>query len=157
MLASPPTDARADNATNGAIQLTQSPADAGATKAKGVTVEQRVKDLHVALKITADQEPLWNEITQDMRENAAAMDKLIAATRTTPAQTMTAVDDLKMYQEFAQEHIDGLKNLISSFEKLYAAMPRCPEEDRRRGVQDFRSQGRSVTWVAGPNDRVRRP
>ena len=36
---------------------------------------------------------------------------------------MTAVGDLKMYQKFAQAHVDGLKNLISSFDKLYAGMP----------------------------------
>ena len=58
-----------------------------------------------------------------MRENAVAMDKLIAANRTTPPQNMTAVEDLKMYQKFAQAHVDGLKNLISSFDKLYDAMP----------------------------------
>jgi hypothetical protein len=28
-----------------------------------------------------------------------------------------------MYQKFAQAHVDGLKNLISSFDKLYAGMP----------------------------------
>jgi hypothetical protein len=56
-------------------------------------------------------------------ENAAAMDKLIAANRTTPPKNMTAVEDLKMYQKFAQAHVDGLKNLISSFDKLYAGMP----------------------------------
>jgi hypothetical protein len=58
-----------------------------------------------------------------MRENAADMDKLVAATRTTPPQNMSAGDDLKSYQKFAQAHVDGLKNLISSFEKLYATMP----------------------------------
>ena len=58
-----------------------------------------------------------------MRENAAAMDKLVAATRTTPPQNMSAVEDLKTYQKFAQAHVDGLKNLISSFGKLYDAMP----------------------------------
>ena len=128
MLASPLTGARADTATNAPIQLAQaggaqSPAGKGATEAKGETVEQRIKDLHAALKITADQETKWNEVAQDMRENAAAMDKLIAATRTTPPQIMSAVDDLKTYQKFAQAHVDGLKNLISSFETLYAAMP----------------------------------
>jgi hypothetical protein len=128
MLASPLTAARADTATNAAIQLAQAaapqnPAAAGATETKGVTVEQRIKDLHAALKITPDQDSKWNEVAQDMRENAAAMDKLIAANRTTPPQNMTAVEDLKMYQKFAQAHVDGLKNLISSFDKLYAAMP----------------------------------
>ena len=141
MLASPLTGARADTAMNAAIQLAQAaapqnPAAAGATDTKGETVEQRIKDLHAALKITHDQDSKWNEVAQDMRENAAAMDKLIAATRTTPPQTMSAVDDLKTYQQIAQAHVDGLKNLISSFEKLYAAMP-----DAQKKIADevFRS------------------
>jgi hypothetical protein len=124
MLASPFTSARADTAANTAIQLAQAaapqnPAAAGATETKGETVEQRIKDLHTALKITPDQDSKWNEVAQDMRENAAAMDKLIAANRKTPTKNMTAVEDLKM----AQAHVDGLKNLISSFDKLYAGMP----------------------------------
>jgi periplasmic protein CpxP/Spy len=128
MLASPFTAARADTAANAAIQLAQAaapqnPAAAGATETKGETVEQRIKDLHAALKITPDQDSRWNGVAQDMRENAAAMDKLIAANRKTPAKNMTAVEDLKMYQKFAQAHVDGLKNLISSFDKLYAGMP----------------------------------
>jgi protein CpxP len=128
MLASPLTAARADPAANAAIQLAQAaapqnPAAAGATETKEQTVEQRIKDLHAALKITPDQDSKWNEVAQDMRENAAAMDKLIAANRKTPPKNMTAVEDLKMYQKFAQAHVDGLKNLISSFDKLYAGMP----------------------------------
>ena len=128
MLASPPTAARAETATNAAIQLAQAAtpqnrAAAGATETKGETVEQRITNLHAALKITPDQEPKWNAVAQAMRENAANMDKLMAANRTTPPQDMTAVDDLKIYQKFAQAHVDGLKNLIASFEKLYAAMP----------------------------------
>jgi len=128
ILASPLTAARADTINNAAIQLAQatapqSPAAAGATETKGETVEQRITNLHTSLKITPDQDALWNGVAQAMRENAASMDKLIAATRTTPPQNMTAVDDLKSYQKFAQAHVDGLKNLIASFEKLYAAMP----------------------------------
>ena len=84
ILASPSTPARADTTTNAAIRLAQAaapqnPAAAGATETKGETVEQRIKDLHTALKITPDQDSKWNEVAQDMRENAAAMDKLIAA------------------------------------------------------------------------------
>jgi len=136
---SSPLAARADTATNAAIQLAQaarSQAGAGATESKGETVEQRIKDLHTALKITPDQEAKWNEVAQDMRENAAAMDKLVAEARKTPLQNMTAVDDLKMYQKFAQAHVDGLKNLLSHFEAFYAAMP-----DAQKKIADavFRS------------------
>lgn len=118
MLASPLSAARAAEAVaphNQAAKAT--------TEAKGETVEQRITTLRASLKITADQEAKWDAVAQSMRENAANMDKLIAANRTTPPQNMSAVDDLKSYQKFAQAHVDGLKNLISSFSTLYAAMP----------------------------------
>lgn len=142
MLAGPLSAARADTATNGAIQLAQaekSQAGKQATESKGETVEQRIAELHAALKITPEQEAKWNEVAQDMRENAAAMDKLIAETRKTPPQDMTAVADLEMYQKFAQTHVDGLKNLLSHFEAFYAAMP-----DAQKKIADevFRSTER---------------
>jgi hypothetical protein len=101
----------------------KSPAVAAATGSKAETVEQRIVTLHSALKITPEQEPKWAAVAQSMRENVAAMEKQVAETRTKPPQHMTAVDDLQMYQKFAQVHVDGLKNLLSSFGTLYAAMP----------------------------------
>jgi protein CpxP len=118
MLATPLTAARAEQAA-----VTQAPAVATAPATKGETVEQRITALHASLKVTADQEAKWNAVAQAMRENAANMDKLVATSRTTPPQNLSAVDDLKTYQKFAQAHVDGLKNLIASFEKLYADMP----------------------------------
>jgi hypothetical protein len=139
MLASPLTAARADSArtvTQLAQAATTSPAAKGATQGQGETVEQRITNLHAALKITPDEEALWNGVAQSMRENASTMDKLVAETRMTPPQNMSAVDDLNTYQKFAQAHVDGLKNLIASFDKLYAAMP-----DAQKKVTDdvFRS------------------
>jgi periplasmic protein CpxP/Spy len=138
MLASPLTAARADSAAKAPIQLAQAanPAAKAATQGKGETVEQRITNLHAALKITPDEETLWNGVAQAMRDNAAAMDKLIAATQTTPPQNMSAVDDLNTYQKFTQAHLDGLANLIPAFGKLYAAMP-----DAQKKVADgvFRS------------------
>ena len=133
MLATPLTAAHAGSAANAAIQLaqapnTQSPAATGATQGKVETVEQRITDLHAALKITPDQEKLWNGVAQDMRENAIAMDKLIAETGKTPPQNMSAVDDLKTYQKFAQAHVDGLKNLLRTSR---GSTPRCPMRRRR--------------------------
>jgi protein CpxP len=118
MLATPFAAARAEQTV-----APQNQAAAGATETKGESVEQRITNLHAALKITPEQGTQWNAVAQAMRENAANMDKLVAADRTTAPQNMSAVEDLKSYQKFAQAHLDGLKNLISSFEKLYAAMP----------------------------------
>jgi protein CpxP len=117
MLATPLSAARAEQA---AVSQTQA---ARATETKGETVEQRITNLHAALQITPAQDAPWNAVAQAMRENAASMDKLIAANRTTPPQNMTAVEDLKTYQKVAQAHVDGLKNLIASFGTLYDAMP----------------------------------
>ncbi len=91
MLVSPLTAARAGTATNAAIQLAQAAAPqnraaAGATETRGDTVEQRIATLHASLKITPDEESLWNAVAQAMRENAAAMDKIVAENHTTPAK-----------------------------------------------------------------------
>jgi len=109
-----------------------------APETKGETIEQRITDLHVSLKITPAEETQWNGVAQAMRQNAAAMDKLVAANRTTPPQNMTAVQDLQTYEQFAQAHVDGLKNLTSAFKSLYDTMP-----DAQKKVADevFRTSG----------------
>lgn len=143
MLAGPlMSDARADGATSIAIQLAQATtpqpqaADApAATKAE--TVETRIADLHELLQITPAQDAKWNNVAQAMRENATNMDKLVAQTRLTPPQNMTAVEDLKTYEKFAQAHVKGLKNLISSFSKLYAAMPAAQQKNADAVFQNF--------------------
>lgn len=128
MLAGLPIVAGATSAASNAVPQGHAVAPpqntgAAAAKTKGETVEHRITSLHAALKITPEQEKQWNTVAQAMRENAATMDKLVASKRTTPPQNMTAVDDLKTYQQFAQAHVEGLKNLIASFGTLYDAMP----------------------------------
>ena len=98
------------------------PAAAAATSTKPETVESRITALKAALKITPDQESKWEGVATAMRENAAAMDKLVKEKQGTMA-SLNAVDDLKTYQEFSQVRLDGLKNLISSFTTLYDTMP----------------------------------
>jgi len=144
ILASPLTLARADTTVRAPVQLVQATkpetkSGAGATEAKGETVEQRITELHAALKITADEESNWNAVAQAMRENAANMDKIVAANRTTSPQDMTAVEDLELYQKYAQAHVDGLKNLIASFDALYKSMP---DDQKKIADEVFRTSGR---------------
>jgi len=146
MLTIPMISARADTVTSAALQLAQAaapqnPAAAGATQSKGETVEERITNLHAALKITPDEETKWNGVAQAMRENASSMDKLVAANRTTPPQNMSAVDDLTIYEKFAQAHVDGLKNLISSFKTLYTAMP---DAQKKTADEVFKTSGRAA-------------
>jgi periplasmic protein CpxP/Spy len=145
ILASPLSAARADTVTSAALQLAQAapqnPAAAGATQSKGETVEERITKLHEALQITSDEDTKWNNVAQAMRENAAAMDKLVAANRTTAPQSKTAVDDLNTYEKFAQAHVDGLKNLISSFKTLYTSMP---DAQKKNADEVFKNSGRAA-------------
>lgn len=125
--------AHADPAVSTTLQMTQAtppqnPAAAGATETKGETVEQRITSLRTALQITPDQATKWDAVAQAMRQNETAMSKLIAETRTTSPQSVSAVDDLDIYRKFAQAHIDGLKNLIDDFKILYDSMPAGQKE-----------------------------
>jgi hypothetical protein len=99
--------------------------------AKGETVEERISSLHASLKITAEEESNWAAVAQAMRDNDAAMQKLVAARTAASAQTVSAVDDLKSYEQFAQAHVEGLKNLIASFQTLYGTMP-----DSQKAIAD---------------------
>ena len=98
------------------------PAAAAATSTKPETVEQRITALKAALKITPDQESKWQGVAKAMRENAAAMEKVVQEKKGKMAN-MNAVDDLKTYQEFSQANLDGLKNLSTAFKTLYDSMP----------------------------------
>lgn len=96
-----------------------------AHESKAETVEQRIVKLHKQLKITADEEESWSHVAQAMRDNAAAMEKLVADEKTAHpvGQSVSALEDLKTYEAFTQAHVDGLKNLIAAFGTLYDSMP----------------------------------
>lgn len=108
---------------------------------KAETIEARIEKLHVRLKITPDQEAQWNGVAQAMHENAVVMEKLMAEKRAQNPLNMTALDDLTTYQEFAQAHVDGLKNLTSAFSSLYGAMP---DDQKKVADQVFQSFGREA-------------
>ena len=91
-------------------------------------VDARIKELQTKLKITPAQQEQWNKVTQEMRDNAKAMEALIKA-RLEKAGTMTAVDDLKSYGAIAEAHADGLKKFIPVFEPLYASMSDAQKKD----------------------------
>ena len=134
MLATPLT------ATHALAQAAATPASATAADMKGETVEQRITTLHAELKITPAEEAQWNNVAQAMRENASAMEKLVAANRTTPPQSMTAVQDLQSYQKFAQAHVDGLKNLTSAFSSLYDSMSDPQKKNADQVFANFRRE-----------------
>jgi protein CpxP len=122
------------------------PAAQAATSSKPETVEQRIATLKTSLKITPDQESKWKPVADAMLQNAANMDKLIKTKRAVPAAGMSAVDDLKNYQDFTQAHLDGLKNLIPTFKALYDSMP---ADQKKNADQVFQKYGSANAGTQG--------
>jgi hypothetical protein len=112
------------------IFATANPSFAASAKKKATNVtrtsvvertESRIKQLQSALKITAEQDALWNNFTQVMRENAKEMDALIKD-RTEKAMTMNAVESLKFNGQMTEAHLNQMKKFLPPFEALYASM-----------------------------------
>ena len=83
--------------------------------------ETQIKQLQGALKITADQQELWNNLTAVMRENAKDMDTL-SKERAGNTKSLNAVEHLKFHQEITQAHLDQLEKLIPPFEAFYNSL-----------------------------------
>jgi hypothetical protein len=81
---------------------------------------------------------------------AAALSRIAAATLFHLASwsgvILSAVDDLKTYQDFTKAHLDGLKNLTSAFESLYDSMS---ADQKKNADQVFHSFGPSKSAQQG--------
>jgi membrane-bound lytic murein transglycosylase B len=83
--------------------------------------DDRIKEIHDKLGITADQEKAFGKLADVMRDNAKNMDETVAKEEATE-KTATALDDLKAYQATVQAHADNVKELIPAFESLYTVL-----------------------------------
>jgi len=83
--------------------------------------ETRIKELQTGLDITKDQEKLWNDLTQVMRENAIEMDA-ITRDRTENTKIMNAVEYMKFHNQITEAYLNQQKKFIPPFEALYASM-----------------------------------
>ncbi|HTH61462.1 MAG TPA: Spy/CpxP family protein refolding chaperone [Paraburkholderia sp.] len=100
-----------------------SPAAAGAHREQ--RVEQRIAQLHSALKITPAQESQWNTFADVMRSNSQTMMQLVQQREASGAQR-SALDDMKQYAQISQAHADGMQKLVAAFEPVYSSL--SPEQ-----------------------------
>jgi periplasmic protein CpxP/Spy len=114
-------------------------------------VEQRIANLHAALKITPEEELNWQAVAQTIRDNAAALQKLASEKAGQMRQGVTAVEDLQTYLQFAQAHVDGLKNLITAFQTLYASMS---DQQKKLADEVFRTFRQRDAARFGQNPRA---
>jgi protein CpxP len=84
-------------------------------------INARIAQLRTELKITPAQAAKWNTVAAIMRENESSLVKLIAV-RNKETATMSAVANLRNYQEIADAHAAAMKKLVPAFTRLYDAM-----------------------------------
>jgi hypothetical protein len=93
--------------------------------------EAQIKKLQSTLNITEAQEPLWNKLTQVMRENAKEMDAMNKG-RTENTEPMNAVEHMKFHSQITQSHLAQINKLIPPFEAFYDGL-----SDQQKNITDM--------------------
>ena len=93
--------------------------------------EAQIKQLKGALKITEEQEELWNNLISVMRENAKDMDAFIKDNAEN-TKSMNAVEHMKLHSQITEAHLAQLKKLIPPFEAFYNSM-----SDQQKNITDM--------------------
>jgi protein CpxP len=82
----------------------------------------RIKYLHDRLRITAEQEPLWDTVAQAIRDNARETAPLLKE-RFRATTSGNTPDILHAYEALGEVQLDNFKKFIAAFEPLYASLP----------------------------------
>ncbi|HEX3864115.1 MAG TPA: Spy/CpxP family protein refolding chaperone [Stellaceae bacterium] len=99
-------------------------------------VEQRINELHTQLRITAAEQPQWDQFAAVMRDNARDMDGLLEQ-RGQQFASMNALQDMQSYEQLAEKHAEHLQKLTAAFETLYNQLP---ANQKQMADQVFRAQ-----------------
>jgi hypothetical protein len=91
------------------------------TKTAVERTENRLKVLKSALKITPEQQVLWDNVALVMRDNAKGMDAL-SKEKVESAKTMNALERIKFHHQVTQAQLDEQNRFIPPFEALYISM-----------------------------------
>jgi LTXXQ motif family protein len=81
-------------------------------------VEANISGLRQKLQITAAQEPQFNTVANVMRDNARSE----ASAPQRPPANATAVDDLRVYIQYSELELAGLKKLLPALDALYSTL-----------------------------------
>jgi hypothetical protein len=81
-------------------------------------VEASISGLHQKLQITAAQEAQFNAVANVMRDNARSE----AGAPQRPPANATAVDDLRVYIQYSELELAGLKKLLPALDALYSTL-----------------------------------
>lgn len=89
-------------------------------------VEIRITELHNALRVTPDQEPVFRAYADVMRANAQTMQGLFQ--QRAQATDFTGPARLRWYAQLTAAHATAVNNLIAPFDALYQTLSDSQKE-----------------------------
>jgi hypothetical protein len=104
----------------------------------------RIKYLHDRLRITPEQEPLWDTVAQTIRDNAWDIVPLLRE-RFRATTSGSALDVLHSYEALGEAQLDSLKKFIAVFGALYASL----SEGQKKIADAIIREGPLNTMVSG--------
>ena len=111
----------------------------------------RIKYLHDRLRITAEQEPLWETVAQVIRDNAEGLTPLLKE-RLRAATNGSATDLLRAYETLGDTQLNSLRKIIAAFDPLYSGLSdgqkKIADAVLREGAQNAMTGG--VPFVPPP-------
>lgn len=128
------------------IFVNPSPSIAATGKAKAAPMtrmsavdyaELQIKQLQSSLKITAEQEPLWKDLTVLMRENAKDIDAL-RKQRAENRTGLNAVERMKFHSQVTESQLNQLKKFIPVFEAFYNSL----SDEQKKNADEIFSTGK---------------
>jgi hypothetical protein len=126
-------------------------ATAGQTAPASDQTAARIKYLHDRLRITAEQEPLWDAVAQAIHDNAADLGPLLRE-RFRATTNGSALDLLHSYETLGEAQLRALKKIITVFDPLYNGMSdsqkKIADAVLREGAQNAMVSG--IPWVPPP-------
>jgi len=105
--------------------------------------ESQIKQLQASLEITTAQQPLWNDLTAVMRENAKDVDAL-RKERAATGVTRNAVERMKFHSQMTESHLNQLKKFTPVFEAFYVSL----SDEQKKSVDE--------TFVTGKYRKIKR-
>jgi periplasmic protein CpxP/Spy len=111
----------------------------------------RIKYLHDRLRITAEQEELWDKVDRAIRDNARNLAPLLRE-RFRATTGGSAPELLLAYEALGQAQLDSLRNIITVFELLYDGLSESQKKIAdavlREGAQNAMMSG--IPFVPPP-------
>jgi periplasmic protein CpxP/Spy len=107
-------------------------------------IAARIKYLHDRLRITPDQEPLWDIVAQAIRNNAQDIVPLLKE-RLRAKTSGSAIDVLHSHEALGEAQLDSLKKFIAAFDSLYASI----SESQKKIADAILREGPLRTMIGG--------